>query len=62
MRRVDGEVTQWRRIDGVQAPVVAPVGGGGDGEALQHHGAEIKVRLGRNEEKAAGGGDVSSQF
>jgi hypothetical protein len=28
------------------------VGGGGAGEALQHRGAEMKVRLGRNEEKS----------
>jgi hypothetical protein len=52
-RCVDGEVTRRRRIDDVPVLAVALVGGSGSEEALQHRGAEMEVRLGRNDRKGA---------
>jgi hypothetical protein len=49
MRHVYGEAIRRWRIDGVPTPF----SGSGSGEALQHRGAEMEVRLERNDEKSA---------
>jgi hypothetical protein len=49
MRHIYGEAIRRWRIDGVPTPFSSS----GSGEALQHRGAEIEVRLERNDEKSA---------